>query len=143
MSTATESISIIVEKDQFIEKDKVSVDNNKTGDNTIINILNDNDNEEEVKESSIIFGFEMSDVQMAELVSVTNQVNIMCNPTVAVSISVENNKALGEIAHDLFTNKDQLVNWRMKETVDDWDELRDKFNNWINDHLKVRMIKHA
>ena len=77
----------------------MGVDNNKTGDSTIVNFLDDN--EEEVEESSIISGFEMRDVQMAELVSVTNQVNIMCNPTVVVSVSVENNKALREIAHDL------------------------------------------
>ena len=86
----------------------MGVDNNKTGDSTIVNFLDDN--EEEVEESSIISGFEMRDVQMAELVSVTNQVNIMCNPTVVVSVSVENNKALREIAHDIFMNKDQLVN---------------------------------
>ena len=67
----------------------------------------------------------------------------MCNPTVAVSVSVENNKALRGIAHGLFTSKDQLVNWRMKVTVDDWDWLRDKVKNLIDDHLKVRMIKHA
>ena len=77
----------------------MGVDNNKTGDSTIVNFLDDN--EEEVEESSIISGFEMRDVQMAELVSVTNQVNIMCNPTVVVSVSVENNKALREIVHDL------------------------------------------
>ena len=112
-----QSISIRVGKDQFIEKEKVGVDNNKTGDSTIINFLDDN--EEEVEESSIISGFEMRDVQMAELVSVTNQVNIMCNPTVVVSVSVENNKALREIAHDIFMNKDQLVNLKMKKIVDD------------------------
>ena len=55
---------------------------------------------------------------MAELVSVTNQVNTMCNPIVTFSVSVENNKDLREIAHGLFMNKDQL-NWKMKETVDD------------------------
>ena len=69
----------------------------------IINVLDDN---EEVEESSIISGFEMSDVQIAELVFVINQVNTMCTPTVAVSISVENNKVLREIAHDIFMNKD-------------------------------------
>ena len=141
MSTATESISIIVDKDQSIKKFKVSVDNNKTWDSTIINVLDDN--EEEVEESSIISVFEMNNVQIVELVYVTNQVNTMCNPTVAVSVSVENNKALREIAHGLFMSKDQLVNWRMKVTVDDWDWLRDKVKNLIDDHLKVRMIKHA
>ena len=101
------SISIILCKDQSIEKDKVGANNNTDGVSTIINVLEDN---EEIEESSIISGFEMSDVQMAELVSVTNQVNIMCNPTVVVSVSVENNKALREIDHDLFMNKDQMVN---------------------------------
>ena len=48
------SISIILCKDQSIEKDKVGVDNNKTGDSTIINFFDDN--EEEVEESSIISG---------------------------------------------------------------------------------------
>ena len=135
------SISIILGKDQSIEKDKVGVDNNKTGDSTIINVFDDN--EEEVEELSIISGFEMSDAQMAELISVKNQVNTMCKPTVAVSISVENNRTLREITHDIFMNKDQLVNQKIKETVDDWDELRDKVNNLINDHLKVKFIKQA
>ena len=31
----------------------------------------------------------------------------------------------------------------MKETVDNWDELRDKVKNLINDHLKVKMIKQT
>ena len=108
MSTATKSNSIIVDKDQSIEKDKVSVDNNKTGDSTTINVLDDN--EEEVEESSTISGFEMSDVQMVELVYVTNQVNTMCNHAIVVSVSVENNKDMREIAHNLFMNKDQSVN---------------------------------
>ena len=40
-------------------------------------------------------------------------------------------------------NKDQLVNWKIKKSVDDWDELRDKVKNLIDDHLKVRMTKYA
>ena len=40
-------------------------------------------------------------------------------------------------------NKDQLVNWKIKETRDDWDELKDKVKNLIDDHLKIRMITHA
>ena len=103
ISTATESISMILGKDQSIERDKVIVNNNTAGVSTIINILADN---EEIEGSSIISGFEMSDVQIAELVFVINQVNTMCTPTVAVSISVENNKVLREIAHDIFMNKD-------------------------------------
>ena len=134
MSTTTENISIILSNDQYIKKDKVGV-NNKTGDSVL------DDNEEEIEESSIISGFEMSDVQMAELVSVTNQVNTMCNSTVAVSISVENNKALREIAHDIFMTNDQLVNWKKKVAVDDWDELREKVKNLIDNHLKVKMIR--
>ena len=31
----------------------------------------------------------------------------------------------------------------MEEIVDYWDELRNKVKNLIDDHLKVRMIKHA
>ena len=77
MSTTTENISIILSNDQYIKKDKVGV-NNKTGDSVL------DDNEEEIEESSIISGFEISDKQMTKLVSVTNQVNTMCNPTVAV-----------------------------------------------------------
>ena len=69
ISTATESISMILDKDQSIERDKVIVNNNTAGVSTIINILADN---EEIEGSSIISGFEMSDVQMAELVSVRN-----------------------------------------------------------------------
>ena len=70
------SISITLGKDQSIEKDKVGVDNNKTWDSTIINVFDDN--EEEVEESSIISGFEMSDAQMAELISVkkSSQYNV-------------------------------------------------------------------
>ena len=134
ISTATENISIIVNKDRYIEKVKVSVDNNKTGNSTVINVIDDND--EEIEESSIKSGFETSNVQMIKIISFTNQLNTMCNPTVAVPFSVENNKALGE-------NKDQLVTWRMKETVDDWNELRGKVKNLIDYHLKVRMIKHT
>ena len=48
-----------------------------------------------------------------------------------------------EITHDLFINKDQLINWKIKETGDDWDELKDKVKNLIDDHLKIRMITHA
>ena len=114
------------------------VNNNTAGISTIINVLEDN---EEIEESSIISRFELSDVQMAELVSVTNQVNTMCNPTVAVSISIENNKDLREIAHDSFMNNDQLENWKMKKIIDDWDELRKKKNDLIDYHLKVKMIK--
>ena len=49
---------------------------------------------------------------MTKLVSVTNQVNTMCNPIVTFSVSVENNKDLREIAHGLFMNKDQFWNSR-------------------------------
>ena len=87
------------------------VNNNTAGVSTIVNVLGDN---EEIEESPIISGFEMSDLQMAELVSVTNQVNTICNPTVAISVSVEINKALREFAHDTFMSNDQLVNWKMK-----------------------------
>ena len=94
MSTATENISIIVDKDRYIEKVKVSVDNNKTGNSNAINVIDDND--EEIEESSIKSGFETSNVQMIKTLSFTNQLNTMCNPTVAVSFSVENDKALRE-----------------------------------------------
>ena len=40
-------------------------------------------------------------------------------------------------------NKDQLINWKIKKTGDDWDELKDKVKNLIDDHLKIRMITHA
>ena len=61
---------------------------------------------------------------MAELTTVANQVNTICNPTVEVSVSVETNKALREIAYDIFLTSDQLVNWKMKESVVDWGELK-------------------
>ena len=60
---------MILGKNQSIEKDKVVVNNNTAGVSTIINVLADN---EEIEGSSIISGFEMSDEQMAELVSVRN-----------------------------------------------------------------------
>ena len=120
MSTATESISMNLDKDQSIEKDSMVVNNNTAVVSTIVDILEDNN---EIEESSIICRFEMSDLQMAELVTVTNQVNTMFNSTVAVSVSVENNKALREIAYDTFINNDPLVNWKMKKIVDDWDDL--------------------
>ena len=138
MSTATESISMNLGKEKSIDKDNVVVNNDTTVVSTIVDVLEDN---EEIEESSIISRFELSDVQMAELVSVTNQVNTMCNPTVAVSISIENNKDLREIAHDSFMNNDQLENWKMKKIIDDWDELRKKKNDLIDYHLKVKMIK--
>ena len=78
---------------------------------TIVDVLDD---DEEVEESSIISGFEMSDpLQLAKLITVTNPVNTMCNPTVAISVSVENNKASRGIAYDFFMTNDQLVNWKM------------------------------
>ena len=140
MSTATESISMNLGKEKSIDKDNVVVNNDTTVVSTIVDVLEDN---EEIEESSIISGFEMSDLQMAELVTVTNQVNTMCNSTVAVSVSVENNKALREIPYDTFMNNDQLVNWKMKKIVDDWDELRKKVKDLIDDHLKIKMIKQT
>ena len=86
----------------------------------------------------------MSDpLQLDELITVTNQVNTLCNPTVAISISVENNKTSREIAYDFFMTNNQLVNWKMKEIVDDWGELKKKVMEKINDHLKIKMIKQA
>ena len=85
----------------------------------------------------------MSDLQMAELTTVANQVNTMCNPTVEVSVSVETSKALREIAYDIFLTSDQLVNWKMKESVVDWGELKKKVRDLIDDHLKIKMIKQA
>ena len=123
MSIATESILMDLVKDKFIDKDNVVVNKYTTVVITIVDVLEDN---EEVEESSIISGFEMSDLQMAELTTVANQVNTMCNPTVEVSVSVETNKALREIAYDIFLTSDQLVNWKMKESVVDWGELKKK-----------------
>ena len=86
----------------------------------------------------------MSDpLQLDELITVTNQVNTLCNPTVAISVSVENNKTSREIAYDFFMTNNQLVNWKMKEIVDDWGELKKKVMEKINDHLKIKMIKQA
>ena len=121
MSTATESISMNLGKEKSIDKDNVVVNNDTTVVSTIVDVL---ENDEEIEESSIISGFEMSDLQIAELVTVTNQVNTMFNPTVAVSVSVENNKASREIAYDFFMTNDQLVKWKMKKIVDDWGELK-------------------
>ena len=121
MSTVTESISMNLGKDQSIDKDNMVVNNDTTVVSTIVDVLEGN---EEIEELSIISGFEMSDLQMAELVTVTNQVNTICNSTVAVSVSVENNKALREIAYDTFMTNDQLVNWKMKKIVDDWNDLK-------------------
>ena len=140
MSIATESILMDLVKDKPIDNDNVVVNKDTTVVSTIVDVLEDN---EEVEESSIISGFEMSDLQMAELTTVTNQVNTMCNPTVEVSVSVETNKALREIAYDIFLTSDQLVNWKMKESVVDWGELKKKVKNLIDDHLKIRMITHA
>ena len=120
MSTSTESISMNLGKDQSIEEDNVVVNNNTAVVSTIVDVLEDN---KEIEEVLIISGFEMSDLLIAELVTVTNQVNTICNSTVAVSVSVENNKALREIAYDTFINNDPLVNWKMKKIVDDWDDL--------------------
>ena len=123
MSTATKSMSMNSGKDKSIDKDNVVVVNNDT--TMVSTIVDALDDDEEVEESSIISRFEMSDpLQLAELITVTNQVNTMCNPTVAVSVSVENNKALREIAYDTFMTNDQLVNWKMKKIVDDWNDLK-------------------
>ena len=40
------------------------------------------------------------------------------------------------------TNK-QLVNWKIKEIVGDWGELKKKVMELINDHLKIKMIRQA
>ena len=111
MSTATESISMNIGKDQSIEKDNMVVNNNIAVVSTIVDILEDIN---EIEESSIISRFNISDLQMAKLVTVTNQVNTICNYTVAVSVSIENNKALIEIAYDTFINNDQL-GWFVKK----------------------------
>ena len=121
MSIATESILMDLVKDKPIDNDNVVVNKDTTVVSTIVDVLEDN---EEVEESSIISGFEMSDLQMAELTTVANQVNTICNPTVEVSVSVDSNKALREIAHDIFLTSDQIVNWKMKESVVDWGELK-------------------
>ena len=140
MSTATESIPMDLVKDKSIDKDNVVVNKDTTVVSTIVDVLEDN---EEVEESSIISGFEMSDLQMAELTTVANQVNTICNPTVEVSVSVDSNKALREIAHDIFLTSGQIVNWKMKESVVDWGELKKKVKDLIDDHLKIKMIKQA
>ena len=82
-------------------------------------------------------------LQLAELITVTNQVNTLCNPTVAISVSVENNKTSREIAYDFFMTNKQLVNWKMKEIVGDWGELKRQVMELINDHLKIKMIRQA
>ena len=112
----------------------------------------------EEEESSQISDFEMSDPlqsnplqlrelltasKMAELITVTNDVNKMCSPSAPISVSVDSNKKTREIAHDLFMTNKQLVNWKMKELVTDWGELKKKVMELINDHLKIKMIKQA
>ena len=81
--------------------------------------------------------------KMAELITVTNEVNKMCSLTVAISDSVESNKKTREIAYDFFMTNKQLVNWKMKELVGDWGELKKKVMELINDHLKIKMIRQA
>ena len=110
------------------------------------------------EESSQISEFEMSDPlqsdplqlselltasKMAELITVTNEVNKMCSPSAPISVSVESNKKTREIAYDLFITNKQLVNWKMKELVTDWGELKKKVMELINDHLKIKMIRQA
>jgi len=110
------------------------------------------------EESSQISEFEMSDPlqsdplqmselltasKMAELITVTNDVNKMCSPSAPISVSVESNKKTREIAYDLFMTNKQLVNWKMKELVGDWGELKRQVMELINDHLKIKMIRQA
>ena len=110
------------------------------------------------EESSQISEFEMSDPlqidplqlselltasKMAELITVTNDVNKMCSPSAPISVSVDSNKKTREIAYDLFVTNKQLVNWKMKGLVTDWGELKKKVMELINDHLKIKMIKQA
>jgi len=110
------------------------------------------------EESSQISEFEMSDPlqidpqqlselltasKMAELITVTNDVNKMCSPSAPISVSVDSNKKTREIAYDLFMTNKQLVNWKMKELVGDWGELKRQVMELINDHLKIKMIRQA
>ena len=110
------------------------------------------------EESSQISEFEMSDPlqidpqqlselltasKMAELITVTNDVNKMCSPSAPISVSVDSNKKTREIAYDLFVTNKQLVNWKMKGLVTDWGELKKKVMELINDHLKIKMIRQA
>ena len=110
------------------------------------------------EDSSQISEFEMSDPlqsdplqmselltssKMAELITVTNDVNKMCSPSAPISVSVESNKKTREIAYDLFMTNKQLVNWKMKEIVGDWGELKRQVMELINDHLKIKMIRQA
>ena len=59
MSIATESILMDLVKDKPIDNDNVVVNKDTTVVSTIVDVLEDN---EEVEESSIISGFEMSDL---------------------------------------------------------------------------------
>ena len=114
-------------------------------------IVDDLEDDDEEEESSQISKFEKSDPlqlkelitasKMAELITVTNEVNEMCSPTVAISVSVESNKKTREIAYDFFMTNKQLVNWKMKEIVGDWGELKRQVMELINDHLKIKMIR--
>lgn len=81
---------------------------------------------------------------MGSLSMAVTKVNDLCSDGDIVTASIENDSETRRISRELFLMVDeQKVNYKMKTSVPDWAELREKVKKTINDYLKLVFIKYA
>ena len=113
-----------------IEKDNLRKDNEK--DNTGKTRI-------DVSDDMTIDSSVMGSLSMA-----VTKVNDLCSDGDIVTASIENDSETRRISRELFLMVDeQKVNYKMKTSVPDWAELREKVKKTIDDYLKLVFIKYA
>ena len=113
-----------------IEKDNLRKDNEK--DNTGKTRI-------DVSDDMTIDSSVMGSLSMA-----VTKVNDLCSDGDIVTASIENDSETRRISRELFLMVDgQKVNYKMKTSVPDWAELREKVKKTIDDYLKLIIIKYA
>ena len=113
-----------------IEKDNLRKDNEK--DNTGKTRI-------DVSDDMTIDSSVMGSLSMA-----VTKVNDLCSDGDIVTASIENDSETRRISRELFLMVDgQKVNYKMKTSVPDWAELREKVKKTIDDYLKLIFIKYA
>ena len=81
---------------------------------------------------------------MGSLSMAVTKVNDLCSDGDIVTASIENDSETRRISRELFLMVDgQKVNYKMKTSVPDWAELREKVKKTIDDYLKLIIIKYA
>ena len=81
---------------------------------------------------------------MGSLSMAVTKVNDLCSDGDIVTASIENDSETRRISRELFLMVDgQKVNYKMKTSVPDWAELREKVKKTIDDYLKLVFIKYA